>query len=82
MQFRRRGRETSAPFDEALNLAGLWKLPLIFICQNNLYAEYTDYANSTASPDIASRAIGYGIAGETVDGTDPHALYEAAGRAI
>ena len=67
---------------EALNLAGLWKLPLIFICQNNLYAEYTDYANSTASPDIASRAIGYGIAGETVDGTDPHALYEAAGRAI
>nr|WP_310525169.1 dehydrogenase E1 component subunit alpha/beta [Polymorphobacter sp.] len=67
---------------EALNLAGLWKLPLVFVCQNNLYAEYTDFANSTAAPDIASRAAGYGIAGEKVDGTDPHALYEAAGRAV
>jgi TPP-dependent pyruvate/acetoin dehydrogenase alpha subunit len=67
---------------EALNLAALWKLPLVFVCQNNLYAEYTDFANSTASPDIASRAMGYGMAGEKVDGTDPHAIYEAAGRAI
>jgi 2-oxoisovalerate dehydrogenase E1 component len=67
---------------EALNLAGLWKLPLVFVCQNNLYAEYTDFANSTAGPDIAGRAAGYGIAGEKVDGTDPHALYEAAGRAV
>jgi len=67
---------------EALNLAALWKLPIVFVCQNNLYAEYTDFANSTASPDIASRAAGYGMAGEKVDGTDPHALYEAAGRAV
>lgn len=67
---------------EALNLAGLWKLPLVFVCQNNLYAEYTDFANSTAAPDIASRAAGYGIVGEKVDGTDPHAIYAAAGRAI
>lgn len=67
---------------EALNLAALWKLPVVFVCQNNLYAEYTDFANSTASPDIATRAAGYGMAGEKVDGTDPHALYEAAGRAV
>ncbi len=67
---------------EALNLAALWKLPVVFVCQNNLYAEYTDYANSTASPDIASRAAGYGMVGERVDGTDPHALYAAAGRAV
>jgi len=67
---------------EALNLAGLWKLPLVFVCQNNLYAEYTDFANSTAAPDIAGRAAGYGMAGEKVDGTDPHALYESAGRAV
>jgi 2-oxoisovalerate dehydrogenase E1 component len=67
---------------EALNLAALWKLPVVFVCQNNLYAEYTDYANSTASPDIASRAAGYAMAGEKVDGTDPHALYAAAGRAV
>lgn len=67
---------------EALNLAALWKLPVVFVCQNNLYAEYTDYANSTASPTIAGRAPGYGMTGEKVDGTDPHALFDAAGRAI
>ena len=67
---------------EALNLAALWKLPVVFVCQNNLYAEYTDFANSTASADIASRAASYGMAGEKVDGTDPHALYAAAGRAV
>ncbi|QMW23086.1 alpha-ketoacid dehydrogenase subunit alpha/beta [Sandaracinobacteroides saxicola] len=67
---------------EALNLAALWKLPLLFVCQNNLYAEYTSFACSTASPDIASRAAAYGMAGEKVDGTDPYALHAAAGRAI
>lgn len=67
---------------EALNLAALWKLPVLFVCQNNLYAEYTSFAHSTASPDIAGRAAGYGMAGERVDGTDPRALWEAAGRAV
>jgi len=67
---------------EALNLAALWKLPVVFVCQNNLYAEYTSYAHSTASPDIAGRAAGYGMAGERVDGTDPIATWEAAGRAV
>ncbi len=67
---------------EALNLAALWKLPVIFVCQNNLYAEYTSYAESTASPSIAGRAEGYGMVGEQVDGTDPFAVHEAAARAI
>ena len=67
---------------EALNLAALWKLPIVFVCQNNLYAEYTSYAASTASPTIAGRAEGYGMAGERVDGTDPFAVREAAARAI
>lgn len=67
---------------EALNLAALWKLPVVFVCQNNLYAEYTSYAQSTASPSIAGRAEGYGMAGERVDGTDPFAVHEAATRAI
>lgn len=67
---------------EALNLAALWKLPVVFVCQNNLYAEYTSYACSTASETIAARAPGYGMAGERVDGGDPFAVYEAAGRAI
>ncbi len=67
---------------EALNLAALWKLPVVFVCQNNLYAEYTSFAESTASPDIASRAAGYGMVGEKVDGTDPFAVHAAAARAI
>lgn len=67
---------------EALNIAALWKLPVVYICQNNLYAEYTSYADSTASVDIASRAAAYGMPGEKVDGTDPFAVHEAAARAI
>ncbi len=67
---------------EALNLAALWQLPVVFVCQNNLYAEYTSYADSTRSADIAGRAAGYGMVGEKVDGTDPLAVHEAAGRAI
>jgi pyruvate/2-oxoglutarate/acetoin dehydrogenase E1 component/TPP-dependent pyruvate/acetoin dehydrogenase alpha subunit len=67
---------------EALNMAALWKLPVVFVCQNNLYAEYTSYAASTASVDIASRAAGYGMPGEKVDGTDPFAIHAAAAKAV
>jgi pyruvate/2-oxoglutarate/acetoin dehydrogenase E1 component/TPP-dependent pyruvate/acetoin dehydrogenase alpha subunit len=67
---------------EALNLAALWKLPIVFVCQNNLYAEYTSYADSTASATIAGRAEGYAMAGERVDGTDPFAVFLAAKRAV
>lgn len=67
---------------EALNLAALWRLPVVFVCQNNLYAEYTSFARSTASADIAARAVGYAMAGERVDGCDPVATWEAAGRAV
>jgi 2-oxoisovalerate dehydrogenase E1 component len=67
---------------EALNLAALWRLPIVFVCQNNLYAEYTSYAESTLSPTIAARAQSYGMVGERVDGTDPFLIYAAAERAI
>ncbi|MHA7819619.1 MAG: alpha-ketoacid dehydrogenase subunit alpha/beta [Erythrobacter sp.] len=67
---------------EALNIAALWKLPVVFVCQNNLYAEYTSFAQSTASESIAARAEGYGMAGERCDGTDPASIHEAAERAI
>lgn len=67
---------------EALNLAALWKLPVVFVCQNNLYAEYTSFAGSTASTDIAGRGAGYGMAGEKVDGCDPAAVFHAAERAV
>ncbi|QLC27032.1 dehydrogenase [Parasphingopyxis algicola] len=67
---------------EALNLAALWQLPVVFICQNNLYAEYTSFERSTRSESIADRARGYGMPGERVDGTDPFLVYQAADRAI
>lgn len=67
---------------EALNMAALWKLPVVFVCQNNLYAEYTSFEESTLSSSIADRAKGYGMAGEQCDGRDPVSIHEAAGRAI
>ena len=60
---------------EAMNLAGAWKLPVIFMCQNNQIGEYTKIPDYTASPDFASRAAGYGFKGVKLDGNDPAAFY-------
>lgn len=60
---------------EAMNFAGSWKLPVIFLCQNNQYGEYTKLADYTASKDFASRAAGYGFKGVKLDGNDPAAFY-------
>jgi pyruvate/2-oxoglutarate/acetoin dehydrogenase E1 component/TPP-dependent pyruvate/acetoin dehydrogenase alpha subunit len=60
---------------EAMNLAGAWKLPVIFLCQNNQIGEYTKIPDYTASPDFASRAAGYGYKGVKLDGNDPIAFY-------
>jgi pyruvate dehydrogenase E1 component alpha subunit len=71
------GASNEGTFHESLNLAALWKLPAIYVCQNNGYAEFTATAESTAVPDIAVRAQGYGIPGVIVDGNDVLAVYEA-----
>ena len=60
---------------EAMNLAGLWKLPVIFLCQNNLIGEYTPIPGYTASKDFASRAAGYGFKGVRLDANDVPAFY-------
>ncbi len=60
---------------EAMNLAGAWKLPVIFLCQNNQIGEYTKIPDYTASKDFASRAAGYGFKGVRLDGNDPVAFY-------
>lgn len=60
---------------EAMNLAGLWKLPVIFLCQNNQMGEYTRIADYTASKDFAGRAAGYGFKGVKLDGNDPVAFH-------
>jgi 2-oxoisovalerate dehydrogenase E1 component len=67
---------------EALNMAALWRLPVVFVCQNNLYAEYTSYAQSTRGATIAERAGAYAMAGERVDGRDPAAVFKAMERAV
>lgn len=76
------GAANIGAFHESLNLAALWKLPVIFVCQNNRYAEHTTFANSTAVERIGDRAASYAMPGITVDGNDPDAMYGAAKIAI
>lgn len=76
------GAANIGAFGESLNLASLWKLPIVFVCQNNRYAEYTSFQESTLTNAISERAEGYAMPGITVDGTDPDAVASAAGEAI
>jgi len=69
-------------FHESLNLASIWKLPVVFVCQNNRYGEHTKYEKTTPVDQLSKRAIGYGMPGVTVDGNDPFAMYAAAHEAI
>src|SRR5260370_14382013 len=61
---------------EAMNLAGVWKLPMIFLCQNNQIGEHTPIPGYTASKDFASRAAGYGFKGVRLDANDVPAFYK------
>jgi pyruvate dehydrogenase E1 component alpha subunit len=66
---------------EEMNLAQLWKLPAIYVCENNLYNEYTHFSETTAG-DILARPKAFGVAAEAVDGQDVRAVHEAAARAV
>jgi pyruvate dehydrogenase E1 component alpha subunit len=68
-------------FHEALNMAALWKLPAIYICENNRYGMGTALERASAMYDIAARTCSYDMAGETVDGMDPLAVRDATARA-
>ena len=76
------GASNIGAFHEALNMASVWKLPVIFVCQNNRYGEHTRYEWATSAPQVADRAPGYGMVGVTIDGNDAVAVYEAASAAI
>lgn len=69
------GATSIGAIHEAMNLAGVWKLPVIFLCQNNQMGEYTTIPDYTASKDFASRAEGYGFKGVKLDGNDPVAFH-------
>ncbi len=75
------GAANRGPFHEGVNMAALWKLPVIFFCENNRWASTTAHARSTAGGSIAARAAGYGIPGDSIDGNDVLAVYEAVARA-
>jgi len=76
------GASNLGRFHEGINLGAVWKLPVIYICENNLWAVSVPTSCSLAISNIADRAIGYGIPGIVVDGMDVMAVYEAAGEAV
>jgi 2-oxoisovalerate dehydrogenase E1 component len=76
------GASQTGTFHEAINLAALWKLPVVFVVENNLYAISVPIQKAAAKPDIADRACAYGIPGEVVDGMNVLAVREAVGRAV
>lgn len=66
---------------EVMNMASLWKLPVIYVCENNLYNEYTHY-NETLAGEVLARAQAFGIRAETVDGQDVQQVYEVMQRLV
>jgi TPP-dependent pyruvate/acetoin dehydrogenase alpha subunit len=76
------GASNAGPFHESINIAAAWKLPMLYVCENNMFAVNTPAAKSLAFKDVAARAAGYGIPGVIVDGNDILAVYEAAAAAV
>jgi pyruvate dehydrogenase E1 component alpha subunit len=76
------GATNTGSFHEAANMAALWDLPVVFVCQNNLYAEMTPTADTMKLEHVADRAAGYGMPGVRVDGNDPLAVKAALDEAL
>jgi len=76
------GASNEGVFHESINMAAIWKLPVIFFCENNHYAAVTPAINTHGQPDIARRADGYGIPGVIVDGQDFDAVFKATQEAV
>ena len=76
------GASNAGPFHESINIAANWKLPVIYVCENNLWAVNVPATDSVPVDDIAERAKGYGIPGVVVDGNDIFAVHNAASHAV
>jgi pyruvate dehydrogenase E1 component alpha subunit len=76
------GATNTGSFHEAANMAALWNLPVVFVCQNNQYAEMTPTADTMKLDTVADRAAGYGMPGVRVDGNDPLAVAAALAEAL
>jgi pyruvate dehydrogenase E1 component alpha subunit len=75
------GATNIGAFHEAMNIAQVWKLPVLFICENNLYGEFTRINHTTPYEDLIRRAEGYAMANVQVDGNDVEAVYAATAEA-
>ena len=76
------GAVANGAFHEGINLATNWQLPVLFVCENNLYATEVAFVDTTRNPQVANRAAAYGLPGIAVDGNDVAAVYAAADEAI
>jgi TPP-dependent pyruvate/acetoin dehydrogenase alpha subunit len=76
------GGSNNGAFHEGLNMAATWDLPVVFVCENNLYATEMPFAQATKNTNVASRAAAYGITGVQVDGNNALEVYARAGEAI
>ncbi len=76
------GAVSNGAFHEGLNLATVWDLPVLFVCENNQYATEVPFATVTKNASVASRAASYGLPGIELDGNDVLAIYQAAGEAV
>ena len=76
------GAVNNGAFHEALNMAAIWKLPVLFVCENNQFATEVPFREASGIPDVGRRAGNYGLPGEEVDGNDVLAVHAAAGRAV
>lgn len=76
------GAANEGVFHESMNLASIWHLPVVFVCENNGWAESTPFAYATSVKSVADRGVGYSVPAETVDGTDVIAIRSAAATAV
>ena len=74
------GSTNIGAFHETMNIAVVWNLPILFVCENNLYGEYSPILSTTPYEDLTRRAEGYAMRNEAVDGNDAQAVYEVIGR--
>jgi 2-oxoisovalerate dehydrogenase E1 component len=76
------GAVNNGAFHEGLNMAAIWDLPVVFVCENNQYATEVPFATVARNPQVAERHAAYGLPGVAVDGNDVLAVYEAAAEAV
>ena len=76
------GAVNNGAFHEGLNMASIWKLPVLFVCENNQFATEVPFSYSAGNPEVASRGINYGMPGIAVDGNDVQAVWQTAREAI